>query len=100
MSAKIRDYDEWAIVVSFFCLDSNKNKTKGHTQLPARSKNSTHASPAIGRINAVLKAQMVAQSNIGRIGFRSTMSAIDKSIMPITCIAVMAFSPLIPTVCK
>jgi hypothetical protein len=79
---------------------NQRNNTKGQTQLPVRSKNSTQASPETGRINAVLNAHSVAHSNTGLIGFIRVTMAMLKSIIPIACIVVIAMSPFIPTVDK
>lgn len=86
-----------AITYRFFIQNQRAN---GQAQLPARSTKPTQASPLMGRISAVRKAQKAAQSNTGGKGFTRVIRAMHISITPIIFITTASFGDCIPAVCR
>lgn len=70
----------------------SKSKANGVAQFPVRSINSHIGSPERGRLNAVTKAQNIAQMRIIRNGLINIIRAIEISKRPIIGINVMATS--------
>lgn len=85
---------------SFFGKPCSSNSASGAAQFAQRSTKSQMGSPAIGRMSAVAKPQIVAQINTSRIGQNRANTATAISSPPINGINVVAVVDENPTAVK